>query len=106
MKNGIYALFFETDGNSFGHGILVVEDGLANGADSTYTYNGKFEESRLILGLNRYNFSVNSYFGNLGFIKVNLNFQEDDLGYVLTGNIENLQTIPLKVQAKFIGDIV
>ncbi|WP_336948755.1 GrlR family regulatory protein [Acinetobacter junii] len=105
MRNGIYSLFFKSEGQNFGHGFLVVQDGFANGADSTYSYNGKIEQDRLILTLNKYNYEVNSYFGTMSEIKINLNFHEDSLGYLMNGNVENLQTIPLIVQAVFVGNL-
>ncbi|WP_288402248.1 GrlR family regulatory protein [uncultured Acinetobacter sp.] len=105
MKNGIYSLSFRSDGKNFGSGILVIDDNLANGGDITYTYNGVVSENRLILSLKKHNLDVHSFFGNSGLLKINLNFHEDSQGYMLSGNVENMQSIPLLVQAKKIGEL-
>ena len=105
MKNGIYSLTFQSDGKGFGSGILVIEDDFANGGDDTYTYNGMIEEDRLILSLKKHNMDVHSFFGNFSLIKLNLNFIESNHSYILKGNVENLQSIQLIVQSKFIGEL-
>ncbi|CAA0252474.1 GrlR family regulatory protein [Acinetobacter baumannii] len=105
MRNGIYSLFFKSEGHNFGNGILVVQDGFANGADTIYSYNGKIEQDRLILTLNKYNYDVDSYFGAMSEIKINLIFHKDSAGYLMNGNVENLQTIPLIVQAVCVGEL-
>ncbi|WP_333663103.1 GrlR family regulatory protein [Acinetobacter sp.] len=106
MKNGIYSLIFRSDGEDFGSGILVVKDDLVNGGDSIYSYKGFIEEDRLILNLAKHNMDSHSLFGNLGVLKLNLVFHDDTQGYILKGNIENIQTVPLLVYAKFIGDLI
>ncbi|EOR06414.1 hypothetical protein MMP65_19215 [Acinetobacter sp. ANC 3926] len=105
MKDGIYLLTFKSQDKDFGSGILVVDDSLVNGGDTIYSYNGVIEENRLVLILNKHNVNVHSIFGNFGSLKINLSFQEDDQGYILHGNVENLQPVPLLVQAKLIGRI-
>lgn len=105
MKDGIYLLTFKSQDKDFGSGILVVDDSLVNGGDTTYSYNGIIEENRLVLSLNKHNLNVHSLFGNFGSLKINLSFKEDDQGYILHGNVENLQSVPLLVQAKLIGRI-
>ncbi|MBJ9956132.1 hypothetical protein KTH73_04195 [Acinetobacter courvalinii] len=103
MKDGIYLLTFKSSDKDFGNGILVVDDEIADGGDTTYSYNGYIEENRLILSLSKHNINVHSLFGGSGSLKLNLTFQEDNQGYMLHGNVENLQTVPLLVQAKLIG---
>ncbi|MDO3664786.1 GrlR family regulatory protein [Acinetobacter higginsii] len=105
MKDGIYLLTFKSQDKYFGSGILVVDDSVVNGGDTTYSYNGVIEENRLVLSLNKHNINIHSLFGNFGSLKLNLNFQEDNQGYILHGNVENLQSVSLLVQAKLIGKI-
>ncbi|EKL55140.1 hypothetical protein J587_1759 [Acinetobacter baumannii 144107] len=38
-------------------------------------------------------------------IKINLIFHKDSAGYLMNGNVENLQTIPLIVQAVCVGEL-
>lgn len=105
MKDGIYLLTFKSQDKDFGSGILVVDDSVVNGGDITYSYNGIIEENRLVLSLNKYNVNIHSLFGDFGSLKLNLSFQENNQGYILHGNVENLQSVPLLVQAKLIGKV-
>ncbi|MCH7392741.1 hypothetical protein MMP66_00430 [Acinetobacter dispersus] len=105
MKDGIYLLTFKSEEKDFGIGVLVVDDSKANGGDITYSYNGIIEENRLVLSLNKHNINIHSFFGDFGLLKINLSFHEDNQGYILHGNIENLQSVPLLVQAKLIGKV-
>lgn len=105
MKNGIYSLIFKSEGKDFGNGILVVADERALGGDLIYVYKGEVEGNTLVLELTQHNQHAHSIFGNLNALKVNLNLYSESNGYILKGNVENLQTVPLIVDAKFIGDL-
>jgi len=105
MKNGIYSLIFKSEGKDFGNGILVIENERALGGDLIYVYKGEVEENTLILELTQHNEHSHSVFGNLHILKINLNLHSESNGYILKGNVENLQTVPLIVAAKFIGDL-
>lgn len=105
MKNGVYLLTFESNSNDFGTGILVVNNSVANGGDGIYSYSGKIDDKKVILDLFKHNLEAHSFFGNFGKIKLNLAYHPEPQGYILRGNVENIQTVPLTVTAKFIGQL-
>lgn len=105
MKNGIYSLSFRSGGKDFGSGVLVVEDGLVNGGDATYSYNGTIDGNRLTLNLKKYNLDVHSFFGDSDLLRLHLIFHDDNQGYMLSGNVENMQSVQLLVQAKKIDEL-
>ncbi len=106
MNNGIYLLIFKSKNIDFGTGILIVNNGIANGGDTIYTYSGKLSDEQVILELSKHNIEAHSFFGNLGKLRLNLVCHPEPEGYLLKGNVENLQTVPLVIKAKFIGHII
>ena len=48
---------------------------------------------------------MHSFFGKLGKLRLNLICNPEPEGYLLKGKVENLQTVPLVIKAKFIGHL-
>ena len=105
MNNGIYFLIFESQNKDFGTGLLILNDPVVYGGDSFYSYQGVIESDRVIINLFKHTSTAHSFFGDYDKIKLNLVSHSASGGYLLTGNVENLQTVPLVVKAKFIGQI-
>ncbi|OTG88875.1 GrlR family regulatory protein [Acinetobacter sp. ANC 3813] len=105
MNNGIYLLFFKSKNFDFGTGILVVNHCIANGGDTLYSYSGSIKDDQAILYLVKHDSKAHSFFGDSVKLKLNLNCHPEPEGYLLRGNVENLQTIPLVIKAKFIGHL-
>jgi len=105
MNNGIYLLIFKSNNIDFGTGILVVNHCIANGGDTIYSYSGSVEDDRVVLDLVKHNSEAHAFFGNLGKLKLNLTCHQEHEGYLLKGNVENLQTVPLVITAKYISQL-
>lgn len=103
MNNGIYLLIFKSKNMEFGTGILVVNHSVLNGGDIIYSYSGSIKDNEVIIDLIKHNSEVNSFFGNFGKLRLNLLCNPEPQGYLLKGKVQNLQTVPLVIKAKFIG---
>ena len=103
MNNGIYLLTFKSKNIDFGTGILTVNHCVLNGGDTIYSYSGSIKDNQVIIDLIKHNREVHSFFGNLGKLRLNLLCNPEPEGYLLKGKVENLQTVPLVIKAKFIG---
>lgn len=105
MNNGIYYLTFKSQDRDFGTGLLIVNDTEVYGGDSFYSYKGIIESDRVIINLFKHTPIAHSFFGDFDKLKLNLNSHSEAGGYLLKGNVENLQTVPLVIKAKFIGQL-
>ncbi len=105
MNNGIYFLSFKSQDKDFGTGLLIVDNDKIYGGDSFYSYKGTLESNILIINLFKHTATSHLFFGSHDKIKLNLICHSELGGYLLTGNVENLQTVQLVVHAKFIGQL-
>ncbi|WP_111884538.1 MULTISPECIES: GrlR family regulatory protein [unclassified Acinetobacter] len=105
MNNGVYLLIFKSINIDFGTGILVVNNNIANGGDTIYSYTGEINDTQVVFEFIKHNIEAHSLFGNVGKLKLNLTCHPEPEGYLMKGNVENIQSVPLVIKAKFIGHI-
>lgn len=85
--------------------MLIVNDLVVYGGDSFYSYKGIIESDRVVINLFKHTYTAHSFFGDHDKIELNLTFHSEAAGYLLKGNVQNLQTVSLVVKAKFIDQL-
>ncbi|MFW0973706.1 GrlR family regulatory protein [Leclercia pneumoniae] len=106
MKNGIYYVVFSSNHQDFGNGTVVVKDGVVNGGDFGFTYQGKVEGSVLNLHVFQHDPNVTAVFQGVNNFNLALSVNEIAGGYLLTGSVVGMSSAQIAIRAKFIGDLL
>ncbi|PTA91297.1 negative regulator GrlR [Kosakonia sp. H7A] len=106
MNNGIYYVVFSSNQNDVGQGTVVVKDNSVNGGDFGFTYQGHVNGNRLDLHVFQHNPQAVNVFQGVNDYTIELSVQQNANGYALEGAVRGIPQAHLRVQAKFIGDLV
>lgn len=106
MKNGIYFVVFSSNQHDFGNGTVVVRDGVVNGGDFGFTYQGKVDGGRLILRVYQHDPKVTAVFQGVSDFNLDLTVHEQQHGYGLSGSVVGMPSAQIAIRAKFIGDLL
>ena len=106
MKNGIYYVVFSSNQQDFGNGTVVVKDGVVNGGDFGFTYQGKVEGSNLNLHVFQHDPNVTAVFQGVKKFNLALSVNEIAGGYHLNGSVVGMPAAQITIRAKFIGDLL
>jgi len=106
MKDGIYFVKFKSNIQDSGDGIVVVKNGVVNGGDYGFTYQGKIDNNCLKLNAKQHDKSVASVFGNITNYEIALDINSIGNDYELVGKTDLAQGVVIQVQAKFIGELL
>ena len=106
MKDGIYFVKFKSNIQDFGNGTVVVKDGVINGGDYGFTYQGKVDDNCLRLSIKQHDKNVVSVFGNITNYEVALDINSVGNGYELVGKTDLAPEVIIQVQAKLIGELL
>lgn len=106
MKDGIYFVVFKSNIQDFGDGTVVVRDGVVNGGDYGFSYQGKINNNSLKLNAKQHDKDVVSVFGDITSYELVLDIKPTDNGYDLVGKTDLVPGVVIQVEAKFIGDLL
>jgi len=101
MKDGIYYVVFRSNQADAGNGTVVVKDGVINGGDFGYVYQGKIEGGKVKLHVKQHDPKVPSVFPGVTSYSMSLSIEESPGGYVLSGAIDGYPQARLSVGAKY-----
>ncbi|MBN3194340.1 GrlR family regulatory protein [Pectobacterium versatile] len=106
MKDGLYSVFFKSNTQDFGAGVVSVKDDAVNGGDFAFFYQGKVNNNHLRLHVKQFNPDGQSVFGSLKDFYLNLSVSEQgQTGYKLEGSMESQSHLHLQVIANKISDL-
>lgn len=106
MKNGIYYVVFSSNQHDFGNGTVVVRDGVVNGGDFGFTYQGKFNGNKLNLHVFQHDPKVTAVFQGVNNFNLDLSVQDTTGGYYMLGSVVGMPSAQISIRAKFIGDLL
>ncbi|EPG7852124.1 negative regulator GrlR [Acinetobacter baumannii] len=106
MKDGIYFVKFKSNIQDFGDGTVVVKNGVVNGGDYGFTYQGRIDDNCLKLSAKQHDKNVVSVFGNITDYEVVLDINSLGNDYELVGKTDLAPEVIIQVQAKFIGELL
>ncbi|MFC0226918.1 GrlR family regulatory protein [Serratia aquatilis] len=106
MNDGIYYVSFFSNNQDFGTGTIVVKDKKVNGGDYGFTYRGHVKGSVLTLHILQHDRGVSSFYAGMTSFHLILDIKKLGNDYVLQGGVEGMPSTGIKIQAKFIGDMV
>lgn len=106
MKDGIYFVKFKSTIQDFGEGTVVVSNGVVNGGDYGFTYQGKIDNNHIKLNAKQHDRNIESVFGNITSYEIVLNINPIENGYELVGKTDLAPGVIIQVQAKYIGDLL
>ena len=106
MKDGICFVKFKSNIQDFGEGTVIVKNGVVNGGDYGFSYQGKVDNNQLKLSAKQHDKSVESVFGNITSYEIDLNINPSNNGYELIGKTDLAPGVVIQAQAKFIGDLL
>ncbi|ENZ8314486.1 MAG: GrlR family regulatory protein [Klebsiella pneumoniae] len=106
MKDGLYSVFFKSNTQDFGAGVVSVKNDAVNGGDYAFYYQGKINNNNLRLHVKQFNPSSQSVFGPLNdFYLVLAVSEKEPHGYILEGSMEGNPHLNLQVSATKISDL-
>lgn len=110
MIDGVYHVSFSSSSQEFGEGLVVIKDGVVNGGDHGYVYQGNvsFDGTRTSgrLIVKRWNSSVTSVFGNIAQYELELSgSQRPDRSFLVSGNVVGQQALTIDIAGKFIAEV-
>ncbi|ENU4316747.1 GrlR family regulatory protein [Acinetobacter baumannii] len=106
MKDGIYFVKFKSNIQDFGDGTVVIKNGVVNGGDYGFTYQGKIDNNCLKLSAKQHDKNVTSVFGNITDYEIALDINPIGNDYELVGKTDLAPGVIIQVQAKFIGELL
>ena len=107
MKDGLYSVFFRSNTQDFGAGVVSVKNDGVNGGDYAFYYQGQIISNKLKLHVKQFNPSGQSVFGPLNDFYLLLTVNEKDASsYVLEGSMEGNSHLNLQVLATKISDLI
>ncbi|HFI1126783.1 negative regulator GrlR [Klebsiella michiganensis] len=106
MKDGLYSVFFKSNTQDFGAGVVSVKNDAVNGGDYAFYYQGKINNNNLRLHVKQFNPGSQSVFGPLNdFYLVLAVSEKEPHGYILDGSMEGSPHLNLQVSATKISDL-
>lgn len=106
MKDGIYFVKFKSNIQDFGEGTVIVKNGVVNGGDYGFSYQGKVDNNQLKLSAKQHDKNVESVFGNITSYEIDLKINPSNNGYELIGKTDLAPGVVIQAHAKFIGDLL
>ncbi|ENP2200676.1 nucleoside transporter [Salmonella enterica] len=107
MKDGIYAVVFESSQSSFGEGIAVVRGGYVHGGDMGFICRGKVESGMLELEVEQYNSEIPSALGMEGVYMLEMNYRDVGEGvYRFRGHVKGDPERRLTARAFHLGGLL
>lgn len=107
MKDGIYAVVFESSLQSVGEGIAVVSGGRVHGGDIGFTCRGKLTPPCLELEVSPYSEDIPSTLGIEGNYTLEMCYQESGEGeYHFSGHVRGCPERHLDAHAVFLTPLL
>lgn len=106
MKDGIYFVRFSRDLEDFGEGIAVIQNNTVNGGDYVCTYRGKISGNNVDLEVTQHNPSVDTIFGNIKTLIVQLNITTTENGYQLSGVVKDNSDLQVAASVRYLGAVL
>lgn len=104
MVEGLWTVEFMTQGNRYGRGVIVLNEGRILGGDNGYYYSGTYQvvENRIQATANiiRYSLQSISVFGSVDVIQLEFSGQIDDNQFSGSGNIAGDPTLQIRIVGK------
>ncbi|QMN53898.1 nucleoside transporter [Citrobacter freundii] len=103
MKEGIYTVVFESNQQSVGEGVVVINDGRVHGGDIAFTIRGVMKQPRLELEVHYYNRDIPSVLGMEEDYFLDMEYSEVGEGlYNFKGYVKGYPERQLKAYAVFL----
>jgi len=106
MKDGLYAVHFDSNQQDTGGGVISIRDGALNGGDNGYIYQGMIEDGNTTLRVKQHNDQVISVFEITGDFDVDLKVEENEEGFEMEGHVQDKQDLTIHITGKFLSALV
>lgn len=110
IQNGLFSVRFIANNRDFGSGVVVIREGSVNGGDGSYYYQGHFDyyeqEARAIIQVTHHYGPVNSVMGPLPSFTLNVSGRIFEAGFEMTGGIQALPGVTIRIQGRWIAELV
>ena len=107
--SGIFYVEFAWSRNISGAGLVVIDDGVVNGGDAMYLYQGKLVqyggEVRATINVKHYRGDVDSVMGPLKRFTLKLSGTSTDSQFVLEGTTDSVPDAVIKMMGKKVAEI-
>ncbi len=101
MLSGIYYIKFVANNNQVGEGLAVVKDGIVNGGDDTYLYQGRFDyygdEIKAYIEVKHYKGPLNSVMGPLKQFSLSLTGSKLGEKFEVMGGMPNIPNMTISI---------
>lgn len=109
LENGIYQVTFQSHLNS-GSGVIVLNDGLINGGDAGFTFQGNLETTeeklKATIHVSQYDPFAISTFGQVSDFSLQLEGHALPQGFNIRGNIVGSPDHQIKITGKYLKPLV
>lgn len=106
---GLYLVQFVANNQSFGEGLVSIVDGMINGGDLSYLYQGRFDfygnEIQATIEVTHYHGPANSVFGQLKTFSLKLSGNIISEGFEVNGGIPDMPNLSIKITGKKVANL-
>ncbi|HBB6657807.1 TPA: nucleoside transporter [Salmonella enterica] len=107
MKDGIYTVVFESNQQSAGEGVVVVNNGLVHGGDIAFTIRGVMKRPVMELEVHYYNLDIPSVLGMEDDYWLEMSYSGVGDGYYhFDGHVKGAPERKLKAYAVFLTPLL
>lgn len=110
MLHGMYKVEFWSNQNMFGIGLVTIKDGVINGGDTNYLYQGHFDyyenEIKASVEVKHYQGEMNSILGPLRSFTLTLSGKVAGDMFELTGGIAGMGTTSMTILGKKVAELL
>lgn len=107
MKEGIYTVVFESNQQSVGEGVVVVNNGLIHGGDIAFTIRGVMKRPVMELEVHYYNLDIPSVLGMEGDYWLEMSYCGAGEGYYnFSGHVKGCPERKLNAYAVFLTPLL
>lgn len=109
MLSGIYFVRFVANSNNVGEGLVVIKDGIINGGDLTYLYQGRLDyygdEIKAQIDVRHYKGPLNSVMGPLKEYSLHLSGKRQGEKLEVSGGIPNMPNASISILGTKVAEL-
>ena len=109
MLSGIFYVEFKANNNDFGRGLIIIDEGRANGGDDKFLFRGRFDtyngDIQAVIEVNHYRGEPTSVFGPIKNFTLNLSGKSDGNTFTVTGGVVNMNGAAITIRGVKVASV-